>query len=177
MTAFGSVCSTSYTTPVPTLEQPTMKYWLLKSEPESFSIQDLAACSNQTTCWDGVRNYQARNFMRDEMRVGDRVLFYHSSAKPPAIVGTAMVVREAYPDHTAWKRGDHHFDPKASPDNPIWQMVDIRLEEIFVEPLGLDALRKVAALKNMELLRQGSRLSVQPVKKREFDAILKLARQ
>jgi predicted RNA-binding protein with PUA-like domain len=152
-----------------------MKYWLLKSEPESFSIQDLAARPNQTTCWDGVRNYQARNFMRDEMRVGDRVLFYHSNASPPAIVGTVVVVREAYPDHTAWKKGDHHFDPKASADNPIWQMVDIRLEEIFDRPQGLDALREVAALKDMELLRRGSRLSVQPVRKSEFDTVLKLA--
>jgi predicted RNA-binding protein with PUA-like domain len=152
-----------------------MKYWLLKSEPESFSIQDLAARPNQTTCWEGVRNYQARNFMRDEMRVGDRVLFYHSNASPPAIVGTAVVVREAYPDQTAWKKGDHHFDPKASPENPIWQMVDIRLDEIFAEPQGLDTLREVPALKDMELLRRGSRLSVQPVKKREFEAILKRA--
>lgn len=152
-----------------------MKYWLLKTEPESFSIHDLADCPNKTTSWDGVRNYQARNFMRDEMRVGDRVLFYHSSADPPSIVGTAVVVREAYPDHTAWKRGDHHFDPKATPDNPIWQMVDIKLDEIFIHPLPLDRLRKVAALKQMELLRRGSRLSVQPVKKSEFDAVLKLA--
>jgi len=153
-----------------------MKYWLVKTEPDSFSIEDLAASPNQTTCWDGVRNYQARNFLRDEMRVGDRVLFYHSNADPPAIVGTATVVREAYPDATAWKRGDHHFDPKASPENPIWQMVDIRLEEIFEAPLSLDELRKVSALKKMELLRRGSRLSVQPVNKSEFDAVLKLAR-
>lgn len=152
-----------------------MKYWLLKSEPESFSIQDLAAAPNQTTCWDGVRNYQARNFMRDEMRLGDRVLFYHSNASPPAIVGRAKIVREAYPDPTAWNKSDHHFDPKASPENPIWQMVDVQLDEIFPRPLGLDELRKVAALKNMELLRRGSRLSVQPVRKNEFDAILKLA--
>ena len=153
-----------------------MKYWLFKTEPESFSIQDLTAAPNQTTCWDGVRNYQARNFMRDEMRVDDRVLFYHSNAEPAAIVGLAKVVREAYPDHTAWKKGDHHFDSKASPDNPIWQMVDIELEEIFPRPLGLDELRTVAALKDMELLRRGSRLSVQPVTKRQFDAVLKLAR-
>lgn len=152
-----------------------MKYWLLKTEPESFSIHDLAAAADQTTCWDGVRNYQARNFMRDEMRIGDRVLFYHSNADPPAIVGTATVVREAYPDPTAWKRGDHHFDPKASPENPIWQMVDIKLEKIFASPLGLDQLRDVTALQDMELLRRGSRLSVQPVKKSEFEAVLKLA--
>lgn len=154
-----------------------MKYWLLKSEPEAFSIEDLAAAPRQTTCWDGVRNYQARNFMRDEMRTADRVLFYHSGGNPPAIVGTARVVREAYPDHTAWKKGDSHFDPKASPENPIWQMVDIQLDEIFARPLALDELRKLAALKNMELLRRGSRLSVQPVRKGEFDAVLRLARR
>jgi predicted RNA-binding protein with PUA-like domain len=152
-----------------------MKYWLFKTEPESFSIDDLAAAPNQTTCWDGVRNYQARNFMRDEMRLGDRVLFYHSNANPPAIAGVAKVVREAYSDPTAWKKGDHHFEPKASPENPIWQMVDIQLEEIFPRPLELDELRKVAALKKMELLRRGSRLSVQPVTKTEFGAVLKLA--
>lgn len=153
----------------------TVKYWLLKSEPESFSIQHLAKCPNQTTCWDGVRNYQARNFMRDEMQVDDLVLFYHSNADPPAVVGTATVVSQAYPDHTAWDKKDHHYDPKASPENPIWQMIDIRLKEIFPQPLSLDSLRGISALKDMELLRKGSRLSVQPVRKSEFDCILKLA--
>ncbi|MGE0606987.1 MAG: EVE domain-containing protein, partial [Pirellulales bacterium] len=133
-----------------------MRYWLLKTEPESFSIHDLAACPRQTTCWDGVRNYQARNFMRDDFRQGDKVLFYHSSADPPAIVGTAVVVREAYPDSTAWNPADHHYDPKASPDNPIWQMVDIQLVEVFAEPLPLTSLRGVKALAGMELLRKGS---------------------
>jgi predicted RNA-binding protein with PUA-like domain len=152
------------------------QYWLLKSEPESFSIGDLAAGPNQTTCWDGVRNYQARNFMR-AMRIGDGVLFYHSSAKPPLVAGTAVVVREAYPDHTAWEPGNHHFDPKASPDNPIWDMVDIRLEQVFDQPLALDALRGMPALAKMELLRRGSRLSVQPVSKNEFETVLKLARR
>ena len=153
----------------------TRKYWLLKTEPESFSIQHLAKCPGQTTCWDGVRNYQARNFLRDEMKLGDRVLFYHSNADPPAIVGTAVVVREAYPDHTAWDKKHHHFDPKASPDNPMWQMVDIRLEKIFAQPIGLDVLREVPELKGMELLRKGSRLSVQPVRASEFETVLKLA--
>ncbi len=152
------------------------KYWLLKTEAESFSINDLAVCPDQTTCWDGVRNYQARNFMRDEMRVGDGVLFYHSNADPPVVAGTAKVVREAYPDHSAWLPLDKHFDPKASPDNPIWQMVDIRLVEIFAEPLSLDTLRTVSELKNMELLRRGSRLSVQPVTRAEFACLLKLAK-
>lgn len=151
------------------------KCWLVKSEPDCFSIQDLAKAKDQTTFWDGVRNYQARNFMRD-MKVGDRVLYYHSSADPPAVVGTAEIVREAYPDHTAWTKSSDHFDPKASPENPIWQMVDIRLVEIFPEPLPLEALRGVPALKDMELLKRGSRLSVQPVSKTEFDTVLKLSK-
>lgn len=153
---------------------PSVQHWLMKSEPESFSIDDLAASPRKTTCWDGVRNYQARNFMRS-MQVGDRVLFYHSNADPPAVVGTATVVRTAYPDPTAWKAGDHHFDPKASPENPIWDMVDIRLDTIFAEPLGLDRLRGVPALAKMELLRKGSRLSVQPVTATEFKTVLELA--
>ncbi len=150
------------------------KYWLMKSEPESFSIQDLAACPKQTTCWDGVRNYQARNFMR-EMQPGDGVLFYHSSADPPAVVGTAEVASTAYADSTACDPQDHHYDPKASAENPIWEMVDIKLVEIFPQPLPLPMLRGIAALKDMELLRKGSRLSVQLVRKPEYDALLKLA--
>jgi len=151
------------------------KFWLLKTEPESFSIQDLAKSPKQTTCWDGVRNYQARNFMRDEMRVGDRVLLYHSSSETPAIVGLAGVVREDYPDHTAWDPKDSHYDPGSTKEDPRWVMVDIKLERIFREPLPLAKLRGIAALKEMELLRKGSRLSVQPVRKAEFEAILKLA--
>ena len=151
------------------------KYWLLKTEPESFSIRDLAKAPNQTACWDGVRNYQARNFLRDEMHLGDRVLVYHSSTDPPAVVGTAKIVRESYPDPTAWDKSDHHFDPASKPDNPRWFMVDIQLEQIFKTPLPLEQLRGIPALKEMELLRRGSRLSVQPVRKGEFAAILKLA--
>jgi predicted RNA-binding protein with PUA-like domain len=152
-----------------------MNYWLLKTEPTSFSIHDLAASPDQTTCWDGVRNYQARNYLRDDIRVGDRVLFYHSNANPAGVAGTATVVRAAYADHTAWNKRDPHYDPKASPDNPIWQMVDIRLEETFDEVVSLERLRELPALGGMELLRRGSRLSVQPVKKREFEIILRLA--
>jgi len=152
-------------------------YWLLKSEPDSYSIEDLAAEPKQRTHWDGVRNYQARNFMRDEFRSGDRVLFYHSNAKPAGVAGTAKVVREAYPDFTAWDKTNDHYDPKSSPENPRWVMVDIQLEEIFPRLIPLSELREVPALKDMELLRKGSRLSVQPVRKKEFDAILKLARR
>jgi len=151
------------------------KYWLLKTEPESFSIRDLAKAPNQTACWDGVRNYQARNFLRDEMHLGDRVLVYHSSTDPPAVVGTAKIVRESYPDHSAWDKQDEHYDPASTQENPRWFMVDLQLEQIFKQPLPLENLRGVAALKEMELLRRGSRLSVQPVRKSEFDAILKLA--
>jgi predicted RNA-binding protein with PUA-like domain len=151
------------------------QYWLMKTEPESFSIHDLAKCPRKTTFWDGVRNYQARNFMR-AMKKGNEVLFYHSSADPPAVVGTATIVGEAYPDHTAWDPDNHHFDPKASPTNPIWDMVDIRLAEIFPAPLPLEELRRVPALAKMELLRRGSRLSVQPVTKDEFEAVLRLSR-
>jgi len=150
------------------------QYWLMKTEPESFSIQDLAKCPKKTTFWDGVRNYQARNYMR-AMKKGDEVLFYHSSADPPAVVGTATVVGEAYPDRTAWDASNHHFDPKASPTNPIWDMIDIRLGEIFPQPLALEELRGVPALAKMELLRRGSRLSVQPVTKAEFETVLRLS--
>jgi predicted RNA-binding protein with PUA-like domain len=152
-----------------------MKHWLLKTEPASFSIQDLGVAPAQTTSWEGVRNYQARNFLRDDMKIGDRVLLYHSNADPSAVVGTATIVREAHPDPTAFDSQDAHFDPRSDPSCPTWFTVDIQLEWIFEAPLSLASLRPVAALKAMELLRKGSRLSVQPVRKAEFEAILKLA--
>ena len=150
------------------------RYWLFKSEPGAYSIQDLQR--DGSTYWDGVRNYQARNMLRDEIREGDRVLFYHSNASPPAIVGTATVTRSGYPDHTQFAQGHRKFDPKATEDNPRWYMVDIALDRVFAEPLPLEKLRAVKALRDMELLRKGSRLSVQPVQKKEWDAIMKLAR-
>jgi predicted RNA-binding protein with PUA-like domain len=153
----------------------TKKYWLVKTEPQSFSIQDLAAEPKQTTCWSGVRNYQARNYMRDEMKVGDRVLIYHSNAQPPHVAGVGVVAREAYPDYTSWDRNDSHFDPKSTQEAPRWFMVDLRLERIYDTPLGLDRLRTVPELAEMELLRRGSRLSVQPVKPAEFQVIERLA--
>ncbi|MCC7086073.1 MAG: EVE domain-containing protein [Pirellulales bacterium] len=146
----------------------------MKSEPACFSIDDLANSPRQTTCWSGVRNYQARNFMR-EMQKGDRVLFYHSSTLPPAVVGVAVVVKEAYPDHTAWDQRDDHFDPKASPENQIWQMVDIKLDKIFPRAVSIGELRSVKQLKSMELLRRGSRLSVQSVTSEEFQTIVRLS--
>ena len=148
------------------------QHWLMKSEPSDFSIDDLATSPDQTTFWDGVRNYQARNYMRD-MRQGDRVLFYHSNVDPPAVVGTARVVREAYPDHTALDPKNKHYAPKATPENPIWEMVDIQLETVFAEPQSLASLREIKQLDKMVLLQKGSRLSVQPVTKREFDLIVK----
>jgi predicted RNA-binding protein with PUA-like domain len=153
-----------------------MKYWLVKSEPDCFSIADLAKSKRQTTCWDGVRNYQARNFLRDEMRCGDQVLFYHSSCEQPAVMGLCEVVKEAYPDHTAFDRDSDHYDPKSKQSDPTWMMVDLKLVRQFAEPLPLEKLKSVAGLKEMELLRRGSRLSVQPVTRPQFDLILKLAK-
>lgn len=150
------------------------KYWLMKTEPGSYSIEDLAAEPKQTTYWDGVRNYQARNLLRDEIKKGDLVLVYHSNANPPAVAGVATVVKEGYPDHTAWDASDKHYDPKSSPENPRWYMVDIKLKYIFAREVPLPELREVAALKDMTLLQKGSRLSVQPVKKKEFDRIVKM---
>jgi len=151
-----------------------MNHWLIKSEPDVFSIGDLAKAKGKTTHWEGVRNYQARNFLR-AMKQGDRALFYHSNAEPSAVAGVVEVVREAYPDPTAWNpRSDYH-DPKASPTNPVWSMVDVRLVEIFPREISLDELRGIKALAGMELLRRGSRLSVQPVTKGQFDTIVRLA--
>jgi predicted RNA-binding protein with PUA-like domain len=149
---------------------------LMKSEPEAFSIDDLARASKQTTGWDGVRNYQARNFMRS-MKVGDEVLFYHSNADPPAVVGIAQVVRTAYPDPTQFDPRDTHYDSNSDPKEPRWDMVDIRLIRRFKTPLSLDRLRREPQLKHIELLRRGSRLSVQPVRKKEWEIILRLERQ
>lgn len=151
-----------------------VRYWLMKSEPSSFSIGDLQRSPRQTTCWDGVRNYQARNYLR-AMKVGDGVLFYHSSTDPPSVAGIAKVVRTAYPDPTAWDMKDKHYDPKSSRSNPIWDMVDIRLVQRFARPIPLADLRKHPGLKHMELLRKGSRLSVQPVRPDEWKLLLKLS--
>ncbi len=151
-----------------------MNHWLIKSEPDVFSIHDLAKAKNKTTHWEGVRNYQARNFLR-AMKRGDRCLFYHSNAEPSAVAGVVEVVREAYADPTAWNPKSDYHDPKASPENPVWSMVDVKLVEIFTREIPLDELRGVKALAGMELLRRGSRLSVHPVTAAEFRAIRKLA--
>ena len=151
-----------------------MQHWLLKSEPDCFSIDDLRGAKKQTTCWDGVRNYQARNFLR-AMQLGDRALYYHSNATPSAVAGIVEIVRVAYADPTAWDPKSDYHDPKASPENPVWSMVDVKLVEIFPQEIPLDELRGVKALAGMELLRRGSRLSVQPVTAAQFRTIQKLA--
>jgi predicted RNA-binding protein with PUA-like domain len=151
------------------------QYWLFKSEPENFSIDDLEHAPKKTTFWDGVRNYQARNLLRDTIKVGDGVLFYHSNADPPAIVGLAEVVKAGYPDHTAFDAKDVHYDPKSDPKSPTWYMVDIKHTKTFSEPIPLNSLKKIKGLDKMTLLQKGSRLSVQPVTEPEWHLIIKLA--
>ncbi len=152
-------------------------YWLLKSEPTAFSIEDLKNAPKKTSCWDGVRNYQARNFLRDSIKKGDKVFFYHSNAEPSGIAGTAEVVKEGYPDHTAFEPDDQHFDAKSDAKNPTWYMIDIKYEETFPRVLSLEELKHVPALTDMVLLQKGSRLSVQPVTKKQWEAICKLAQK
>lgn len=144
-------------------------YWLMKSEPESYSINDLER--DGFTCWDGVRNYQARNFMRDDMCIGDEVLYYHSNCKPPGVVGLARIIKESYPDHTAFDPEDKHYDPRSNPGNPLWFMVDIEFVVKFVNIVSLEALKNQKGLEEMVVTKR-SRLSVQPVAADEF-AIVK----
>ncbi|MGQ7848344.1 EVE domain-containing protein [Granulosicoccus sp. 3-233] len=152
-----------------------MNYWLFKSEPDAFSIDDLKAMKGKKDHWDGIRNYQARNLMRDEMKKGDLGFFYHSSCKVPGIVGIVEVVREAYPDHTALDPESKYHDPKSTVDDPRWVMVDVRFKRKFDDVLSLSALREVEALSDMVLLRKGSRLSIQPVTESQWQTILGLA--
>ena len=151
-----------------------MKYWLFKSEPSEFSIEDLKKSKNQTTFWDGVRNYQARKFLRDEIKKGDGVLFYQSSTDPLAVVGYCKVVKEGYPDQTQFDKESQHFFPSASEREPIWFMVDIKLKQEFKKPVTLESIKANPKLKNMKLIRRGQRLSIQPVAKSEWDEILKM---
>lgn len=151
-----------------------MNYWLMKCEPDAYSIDDLER--DKTCFWEGVRNYQARNFMRDQMKVGDLAFFYHSNAKPPGIVGLMRVVREGYPDFTAWEEGHKYFDPKASEDKPIWSMVDVAFVEKFPEMISLQELKEYPELADMWVLRKGQRLSIHPVEKKHFDFIMELTK-
>jgi predicted RNA-binding protein with PUA-like domain len=150
-----------------------VRHWLMKTEPDAFSIDDLARLGS--SMWEGVRNYQARNFMRDDMKLGDPVLIYHSNAKPPGVVGLGEVVREAYPDHTAWDPASKYFDPKSDPDAPRWFMVDVGYVETFPRLVSLDEVRNTAELAHMPLVHR-SRLSVQPVDPADFELICRLAR-
>lgn len=149
------------------------RYWLMKSEPDVFGIDDLARKKREH--WDGVRNYQARNFMR-EMKVGDRVLFYHSNAKPPGVAGLAEVCKEAYPDHSAWDPRSKYHDPKSPEDAPRWYMVDVKYVETFPDVIALDTLKVTPGLEEMLVLRRGQRLSVQPVTSDEFEIVTRLGR-
>ena len=150
------------------------KFWLFKSEPGAYSFDDLVR--DKIAEWDGVRNYQARNLLRDDIQVGDYVLFYHSNAKPPEVVGTAVIVRSGYPDHTAFDPNSEHPDPKSTPENPIWFMVDIKTEEKFAHPVPLPSLRASRLLQDMPLLRKGMRLSVQPVTEEQFLTICNMGK-
>lgn len=151
-----------------------MKHWLIKSEPETFSIDDLEKVKREP--WSGVRNYQARNYMWKEMRIGDPALFYHSNAKPPGIVGLARVVGEPYPDPTQWDPGSEYLDPKSTEDNPRWWLVDFAFEKKFAELIPLEKLRGIESLAEMVILQKGTRLSITPVAAKHFNAVMKLAR-
>ena len=149
-----------------------MKLWLMKSEPDVYSIDDLRR--DGTEHWEGVRNYQARNFMRD-MAEGDLALFYHSNAKPPGVAGICRIVREAYPDPTQFDRKSEYYDPKSNKDDPRWSMVDVEFVEKFAEEVSLQTLKDEPALEEMRVTQKGSRLSVQPVEKKHFKKVLKMA--
>ena len=149
------------------------RYWLFKSEPYSYAFSDLMREDNQTAEWDGVRNYQARNFLRDEVKISDGVLFYHSNIKPPSIVGTAIVVKDGYPDHTAWNPDADHPDPKSTPENPIWFMVDIKAESTLAKEVTLQEIKATQALQEMSLFKR-PRLSIHPVTKAEWTLILEM---
>ncbi|WP_231758695.1 EVE domain-containing protein [Microbulbifer elongatus] len=150
-----------------------MSYWLFKSEPDEYSLDDLKAEPGHVGRWDGIRNYQARNFLRDEVEEGDGVLFYHSACKVPAIVGTAQVVRAAYPDPAQFDPESKYFDPKATAEKPRWFCVDIRWQSEFARPLPLKEIKQNPALAEMVLVKQG-RLSIQPVSESEWRLLLKL---
>ena len=154
----------------------TRQYWLLKTEPNAFSFDDLWKAPKRTTFWDGVRNFQARNTLRDKMKVGDQVFIYHSSTDPTGIVGIAEVVREGYPDPTAFDPDDSHYDPKSKRESPTWYVVDVKAVERIDPMITLEELRTVKGLEKMVLLQRGSRLSVQPVSPAEWKVIRGLRR-
>ena len=149
-----------------------MAYWLMKTEPNVYSIEDLAR--EGTTHWEGVRNYQARNFMRDKMKIGDDVLFYHSNTTPPGIVGLAKISSGPYPDFTAWDKKSKYYDPKSSEENPRWMMVDVAFSCKFTNSVSLDQLKKDPVLEGILVAKRGMRLSIQPVEEKHYRHILNL---
>ena len=151
------------------------RYWLMKCEPAAYTIDDLAR--DRQTSWEGVRNYQARNFMRDEMQVGDSVLFYASNAEPSGVTGLAEIVRAGYPDHFAWTKGHKYFDAASSEAAPVWYMVDVGFVERFADTVPLDVLKSTTGLESMMVTQKGSRLSVQPASKAEYDIVTRLGRR
>lgn len=151
-----------------------MNYWLMKSEPDVFGIDHLKEMPKQTEHWDGVRNYQARNMMRDQMKKGDLVFFYHSNCKEPGVVGIMEVVKEGYPDFTSWNPESKYYDPKSTEENPRWFMVDIKFKRKLKRTITLTELKQQPGLKEMPLIRRGNRLSIMPVSKQEWDIILGL---
>ena len=151
-----------------------MNYWLFKSEPDVFGIDHLKEMPGQTEHWDGIRNYQARNMLRDDIKVGDQVFFYHSNCKDPASVGLMEVTREGYPDHTAFDPEQHYYDPKSDPENPRWYMVDVRFVRELKRPVSLQELKQLPELESMPLVRRGNRLSIMPVSKEHWQLILGL---
>ena len=150
------------------------RYWLMKCEPAAYTIDDLKR--DKVTSWEGVRNYQARNFMRDRMQVGDEVLFYASNAEPSGVTGLARIARAGYPDPYAWKVGHKYYDPDSDKGEPVWYMVDVEFVERFPAVVSLDTLRKTKGLEQMMVLKKGSRLSVQPVTKAEYEIVARLGR-
>jgi predicted RNA-binding protein with PUA-like domain len=160
--------------PAPTAASRARRYWLMKSEPNVFSFDDLWRAPRRTTGWEGVRNFQARNFMRDEMKAGDGVLFYHSSADPTGVAGIAEIAREAYPDPTAFDTDDAHYDPKSRPDAPTWVTVDVRAVERLDHVVSLDELRATPGLEGMLVLKRGQRLSIMPVTAEEWTIVRRL---
>lgn len=153
-----------------------MQYWLMKSEPDVFSLSDLEQRPGQQEPWDGVRNYQARNFMRDQMQMGDQVLFYHSNTKPPGIVGLAEIASAPYADPTAFDPKSKYYDAKSDPENPRWILVDVRYRETFKHAVTLEAMKAMPALEGMRALQKGNRLSITPVEASEFEAICQAGR-
>lgn len=149
-----------------------MNYWLMKSEPGVCSIDDLAR--DKTTYWEGVRNYQARNFIRDTMKKGDLVLFYHSNAEPSGVAGIAKIQKEGYPDFTAWDKKDVHFDPKSPKEKPLWYMVDVAFVQKFKNFVSLEELKANPLLKGMLVIKRGMRLSVQPVEAKHFEIVRRM---